>query len=61
MYSKDPLGHNERDSPHSWECIWERLHCLSGYKELENTTDLPHSLAYDQRCLLKTTYLNAGF
>ena len=58
---EDPLGHIGRDSSPYWSVFGRGGTASPGTKEPVGTTELPCSLAYKQRCLLREANLDASF
>ena len=59
--SEDPLGGTGRDSSPSWSVFGRGGTAFQGTKQLAGTIELPCSLTYEQRCLLRATNLDIGF
>lgn len=60
-WSEDTLGCTGRDSSHSWSAFRRGGTASLGTKELAITTELLHSLAEEQRCLVWAANLDDGF
>ena len=60
-FSGDPLGHTGRESLPSWSAFERNGTGSVGTKDLASAIELPHSLAYKQRPLLRATNQNINF